>query len=81
MDKSKNVDNRIQPTTKFLHYINLLSILFNSYISDIIYKENICKVFIHIVSVNNINFDYCDTCFIHNNVINYFVRRKLIPNF
>ena len=79
MDKSKNVDNRIQPTTKFLHYINLLSILFNSYISDIIYKENICKVFIHIVSVNNINFDYCDTCFIHNNVINYFVRRKLIP--
>ena len=39
MDKSKNVDNRIQPTTKFTLY--LLSILFNSYISDIIYKENI----------------------------------------
>ena len=74
MDKSKNVDNCIQPTSTFLNYINLLSILLNSYISDIIYKENICKVFIHIVSVNNINFDYCDTCVIRNTVINYFVR-------
>ena len=41
MDKSKNLDNRIQPTTEFINYINLLSILFNSYISDIIYIKKI----------------------------------------
>ena len=45
----------------------------------ILYIKKIFVKYLFIVSVNNINFDYCDTCFIHNNVINYFVRRKLIP--
>ena len=41
------------------------------------YKINICKVFNHIISVNNIYFDYCDTYQIHDKVINYFVCIRL----
>ena len=75
MNKSKNVynNNRFQPTTIFVDYVRKLYILFKYYINDIVYKVNICKVFNHIISVNNIYFDYCDNCQISDKVINYFV--------
>ena len=41
------------------------------------YKVNICKLFNHIISVNNIYFDYCDNCQIRDKVINYFVCIRL----
>ena len=64
MDKSKNVynNNRFQPTTIFVDYVRKLYILFKYYINDIVYKVNICRVFNHIISVNNMYFDYCDNC-------------------
>ena len=79
MDKSKNVynNNRLQPTAIFVDYVRKLYILFKYYINDIVYKVNICKVFIHIIYVNNIYFDYCDTCQICDKVINYFVCIRL----
>ena len=79
MDKSKNVynNNRFKPTTIFGDYVRKLYILFKYYINDIVYKVNSCKVFNYIISVNNIYFDYCDTCQIRNKVINYYVCLKI----
>ena len=76
-DKNKNNNINIQPTPSFIKYIHSLYILFNHYQNNIIYKENICKLFIQIVSVNNVNFEYCGVCVIVNPVICYFLRRRL----
>ena len=51
-------------------YINY--ILFNHQ-NDIIYVSNVCKLFIKIVSVNNVLFNYCGTCHINDAVICCFV--------
>ena len=57
---------------------NYLYILFNHYQNDIIYRDHLCNIFIKIVTVNNVNFDYFGVCEITNHVICYFVRRGLI---
>ena len=64
MDKSKNAynNNKFQPTTICVYYVRLLYILFKYHVNDIVYKVRMCKVFNYIISVNNIYFDYCDTC-------------------
>ena len=78
MDKLKNIDiNRIQPKPLFVEYINKLSVLFNHYINDIIYKNDICKLFNNIVTVNNVCFTYCNSCLISDSIICYFVKCRL----
>ena len=65
--------------SKQLRYLLIMfvSYIFYLNINDIVYKVNICKVFNHIISVNNIYFDYYDNCKIRNKVINYFVCIRL----
>ena len=53
-------------------------VLFNNYKNYIIYLSNICKLFIKIISVNNVFIIYCGTCNINDAVICYFVKRQLI---
>ena len=77
MDLSKNSTNRKCPTTLFYEYVHKLYILFNHYQNDIIYVSNICKLFIKIVCVNNVLFNYCGTCHINDAVICYFIKRRL----
>ena len=76
-DKTKNSDNRRQPSTLFLCYIRKLYIIFNCYQNDILHKDNLCKLFYNIVQVNRTNFVYCGICVIEEPVISYFVRRRL----
>ena len=51
--------------------------LFNHYQNNIIYKDNLCKLFIKSVSVDNVNFDYCGISDIVTPIICYFVYRCL----
>ena len=77
MDKYKNSNNQLIPSPAFINYIYSLYMLFNTYQNDIIYRDNVCKIFIKIITVNNVKFDYCGVCIITNPVICYFVRRRL----
>ena len=56
-----------------LRYLLIMFVSYIFYLNDIVYKVNICKIFNHIISVNNIYFDYCENCQICDKVINYFV--------
>ena len=71
----KNINiNRIQPHPLCITYVDKLYALFNIYFSEIIYKNNICILFNHIVSNNTICFSYYNACLISDNVISYFVK-------
>ena len=75
--KSKNSTKRKELTNSFVCYIRKLYILFNLYQNEIIYKDNICKLFCNIVIINNVKFNYCGSCCVDNYVINLCVRRCL----
>ena len=77
MDKSKNIENRIECKAIFFNYVKQMYFLFKHYINDMVYKNDICKNFNLIFDSNNITFDYCGTCSTKLHTVNYFIKLNL----